>query len=331
MNPISSPAPAFDVSRAHLQDYLDTDKFPARLEISDSVPLRDALAEGRIAPETEMLSFEQEGILYTFPMQMILSYNVIQGQISPEKPWVMTFCNACNTGVVFDPTVNGQLRHFERRGAYDGLMLIHDAETGSFWQHITGEALHGVSVGQRLRMIANTRRVTAAEAAARATPVLLLSAPLTPEQQKLARYTTKMTANPEIAQEAITSTFNPTAEDTRRPRFELGLGVWTDDHSIFYPLTSLHMHDNIVRTTFAGRPLLVYQAPDAFSPSAVYLDTRTAYWEGDILRLDQGMTLRHEVLYDANGAVLPLERPNQLLMRWFGFAFTFPGTHLPDF
>jgi len=29
-------------------------------------------------------------------------------------------------------------------------------------------------------------------------------------------------------------------------------------------------------------------------------------------------------MFQANGSALPLDKPNQLLMRWYGFALTFP-------
>ncbi|MFN8529570.1 MAG: DUF3179 domain-containing (seleno)protein [Anaerolineae bacterium] len=317
---------SFDLAHAHLEDYLDTNIFPARLEVTDSQVLQDALAAGKLAPETRLLTFEVENVLYAFPMTVVLSYNVIQGHISPEKPWLMTFCNACNTGMVFDPVVDGKPLHFRRRGAYEGLLLIWDEETATYWQHITGEALYGSSQGKRIRQITNTRQMTAAEAAARPVRSLLLDSPLTPAQQQLVRITERMRANPETMP-GISETIGE--EDTRRPRFELGLGVWSGTGSMFFPLVALHTVDNVLRSTFGGHPLIVYQSPEAVSPSAVYLNSRTAYWEGSTLRLDNGAFIRDDEYYTSDGVAQPLARPNQLLMRWYGFAQTFPNPALP--
>src|SRR5690349_11930391 len=118
----------FDVGRAVLEDYLDNSLYPARLMVSEAQPLGEAVLSGIIPPDARLLTFEHERVLYTFPMSVVLSYNVIQGMIR-ERHWMMTFCNACNTGMVFDPVVNGQLLHFKRRGSYDGLLLIWDEET----------------------------------------------------------------------------------------------------------------------------------------------------------------------------------------------------------
>lgn len=322
---------SFDVGRAMLEDYLDHNTYPGRVdvEIAEAQPLQEALTALSIAPETRLLTFEYEEMLYTFPMTLVLSHNVIQGETRAGDPWVMTFCNACNTGMVFDPTMDGKPFHFHRRGAYDGLLLIWDDETHSYWQHITGECLYGTSEGRQLRSLATTRQMTTAEAAAQPLPVLLLNTPLSAGQEKLSGAMEKMRANPERVEERIFSTVEQ--EDTRRPRFELGLGVWNDQTSSrFFPMILLHSKNNAVVTEFEGRQLLIYQTPDAIAPVAAYLNTKQAKWRGEVLRLDNGAYIQDETYFSPDGYSQPLERPRQLLMRWYGFALTFPGCSLPD-
>lgn len=317
---------AFDATRAVLEDYLDGNLYPSHLTITESQPLAELLAAGQLTPDTHLLVFEQNELLYAFPMTLVLAYNVIQGE-TEGKPWVMTFCNACNTGMVFDPAVAGQTLHFQRRGSYDGLLLIWDEETASYWQHITGECLHGASAGQQLRTLTTTRHMLVAEAVSR--NARLLTTPLSADQEKLARMMEKMRANPERAEAGIVGTIKQ--EDTRRPRFELGLGVWKNiETSIFFPLTLLYTCDNVLITEFDNRPLLIYQFPDAIAPVAAYLDTRQAVWERDVLRLDNGAYIQHDLYFSADGHSQPLERPRQLLMRWYGFALTFPGCSVPN-
>jgi hypothetical protein len=119
-------------------------------------------------------------------------------------------------------------------------------------------------------------------------------------------------------------------EDTRRPRFELGLGVWNKEGSMFFPLVMLHMHNNSLITTFDSRPLLIYQTPEAIAPVAAFIEAEQLWWEDDVLRLNGGASIRNDQYVMADGTVCPLERPNQLLMRWYGFALTFPGCRLPE-
>jgi hypothetical protein len=317
---------AFDAGRAVLQDYLAG--YPARLMVKEQFPLSEALARDLVTPETRMLAFELLDSLLVIPMNVVLSYNVVQGRLSGQD-WMMTFCNACNTGMVFDPIVEGRCLHFQRRGSYDGLLLIWDEETNSFWQHITGSCLHGASQGRRLKVLAPSRQMSAGEAAARPGTVWFLHSILTPEQQALSKAMEKMRSKPERAEAGIVETI--AEEDTRRPRFELGLGVWTEKGSEFFPLVLLHAHDNIYRATLDGRPLLIYQQPEALSPVAVYLEAEGAYWNNDILRVDHGAYIQNDRLYTGDGRNPPLERPTQLLMRWYGFALTFPGCRVSMF
>lgn len=317
----------FDPGRAMLEDYLDRNLYPARLMVNEAQSLEDSVSKGELQLDTRLLTFEYAGNLYVFPMKVVLSYNVIQGQIDDHE-WMMTFCNACNTGMVFNPVVDGQLLHFQRRGSYDGLLLIWDEETNSYWQHVTGKCLYGSSVSKQLDVITTTRQMSVAEALVRTTPPLLLTNMLTPEQEKLSRMMEKMRANPEKVEDGIAATIG--VEDTRRPRFELGLGVWNLDESCFFPLAMLYAHDRAWLTEFAGRSILIYQEQDAVAPVATYIDTRSVYWEADMLRLDKGAYIQHDIIVSPDGRTSPLDRPMQLLMRWYGFALTFPGCKLPN-
>ena len=47
--------------------------------------------------------------------------------------------------------MDGQLHHVQARGLYDGLFLMWDTESGTFWNHITGEALYGPLAGMKLQ------------------------------------------------------------------------------------------------------------------------------------------------------------------------------------
>jgi len=315
----------FDAGRAVLQDYLSG--YPASLTVSQTASLKDAVFADQIAADAHVLVYQREDRLIAFPMSVVLSYNVIQGE-HDQQPWMMTFCNACNTGMVFDPTSDGRRLHFQRRGSYDGLLLIWDEETDSYWQHITGECLYGSSAGKQLNILTTTRHMTAAEVLAQDKNALLITSPLTEEQQALSKMMEKMRAKPERVEAGIIDTI--AQEDTRRPRFELGLGLWQGEKSIFYPLVMLHMHNNALLTEFEGRRLLIYNLPDAIAPVAVYADAKRVTWHEDVLHLDSGATIKNHLYYTPDGQAQPLEKPSQLLMRWYGFALTFPGCALPN-
>lgn len=321
---METAAPTFNVGLAMLEDYLDTTLYPARLRIEYPQPLYTALTSQEILPEEHLLGVTWNGRLHVFPMKMVLCYNVIEGLTDNNEPWVLTFCNACNTGMVFDARVDGQARHFERRGAYDGMLLIWDAETGSYWQHITGECLYGDSVGSQLQGKTVTRHLTAAEAVLYDPNATLWFVPLNPQQERLTRAMENMRSAPERLSAQIMATFAH-EEDTRRPRFELGLVVWDGSARAFFPIHELGNRDNAVLTRFNGRTLLVYRTPEAMSPVAVYVDTTTASWSRDTLMMDNGLRITNDIVYTADGNAAAVQRPMQLVMRWYGAAATFSG------
>ena len=56
----------------------------------------------------------------------------------------------CNSGVGLTPVVAGKARHFSAGGLYNGLVLLIDDETRTYWDHMTGEAVHGELKGAKL-------------------------------------------------------------------------------------------------------------------------------------------------------------------------------------
>lgn len=110
--------------------------------------------------------------------------------------------------------------------------------------------------------------------------------------------------------------------DDRLARFDMGLGVWEGSVKRFYPYAKI-IQENALLDNFSGRNLLVYSPPDGVAPEAFYTDASGFEWLGDILRLDNGQTLRHGVLYDAYGMVVQVEYPQQLFQRWYSFTLLF--------
>ncbi|MDH3225313.1 MAG: DUF3179 domain-containing protein, partial [Gemmatimonadota bacterium] len=56
----------------------------------------------------------------------------------------------CNTGVRMAPSIDDRVHTFAEHGLYDGLFLMRDDQTGTFWDHMTGDAVYGGLVGQKL-------------------------------------------------------------------------------------------------------------------------------------------------------------------------------------
>lgn len=115
------------------------------------------------------------------------------------------------------------------------------------------------------------------------------------------------------------------AEDPRRPRLEMGLGVWTERVSRYYPLDILKAGDGMVFDVLDNRNMLVYLDPASGTPTPLFVDGQDAEWDGSDLRMADGATVRNGRYYDPSGEELPTEQPLHLFARWYGFSLTFPG------
>ncbi|MFD1409200.1 DUF3179 domain-containing (seleno)protein [Kroppenstedtia eburnea] len=59
----------------------------------------------------------------------------------------------CHTGTSMVPLIDGEEHHFFCVGVYNGLAVLMDRETRSYWNHITGECVHGPLKGEKMEML----------------------------------------------------------------------------------------------------------------------------------------------------------------------------------
>lgn len=200
-----------------------------------------------------------------------------------------------------------------------------DRETGSYWNHITGECVLGPLKGYQLE-----------------------SFPL--------RYTTvseELSKNPgcQVIFKRLNwflNLFLPLAEkahhrgmlpphfrysmrgkkDLRRPLTEMGLGVWTARTARFYPMAKLSASGGAAIDLIDGRSAVIAVGPTTGIPVAFWTAATEARWDGQTLRLNTGETVRDGDLYDAKGRLAENARPHQMFTRWYGFAYTFPDCEI---
>lgn len=117
-------------------------------------------------------------------------------------------------------------------------------------------------------------------------------------------------------------------EDARRPRMDLGLGVWTGTTRRFYPMEIVRGSGGAVIDTLDGRTLLVYLDPGTYTPAAIVVDSRQARVDNQRVLLENRQYVENGMLFGSTGKRLKEERPQQLFTRWYGFALTFPDTEV---
>ena len=218
------------------------------------------------------------------------------------------------------PVIDGKVHHFEELGLYDGLVLLGDKETKSYWHHITGESLYGPLAGKKIP-VQNIFHTTAEEALETYPdiPVAISDARMRESVSVLGRL-----------RRGLGRMFRNTMgkPDTRRDDMDIGLGIWAEDKAKYYPYDEVRASGNVIFDTFEGRRMVVFYAPDALALLAIHTDATSATWEGDELHLNTGQIVRHGILYEPDGSRSETDRPLQVFTRWYGFYLTWAETEV---
>ena len=228
------------------------------------------------------------------------------------------------------------MHHFNNVGLYDALFIMQDTETKTLWNHITGEALYGPLLGRSLGPIGNLLPTTVKEA--------LESDPKTQVAISDRPYYVAgklMGGGPGIPDPgAPRNRLAPDAElnisfiqtlgkeDTRRPRMDMGLGVWTEKTTRYYPVAAIRDRGRAFVDRIDGKRALIYIDPETNNPAAIFVTASAARFQDDEIRLDNGTLVRSGVLLDRRGKPEAARRPQQMFTRWYGFALTFPQTEV---
>ena len=212
---------------------------------------------------------------------------------------------------------------------------MQDAETKTLWNHITGEAMYGPLAGRTLGPIGNLLQMNVKQALAMdAKTQIAISDRIyfvgghqfgsagSPGGGGVARLGGGPNPNAEMG-----ARFIPTLgkEDSRRPRMELGLGVWTVATHRYYPMERIGERGGAIVDQLDGRKVLVYIDPETNTPAALFINASKATMQDQEIRLENGAVVRDGVLFNRVGKRQKEERPQQVFTRWYGFALTFPG------
>ena len=182
----------------------------------------------------------------------------------------------------------GKVHHFSAGGLYNGLVLLYDDESGTYWDHITGEAVYGPLKGHCLEMWGI--EMTDVRSANIAYPELLL---LQSKPNLIGRLMGFM-MDLKYFQGRFPPGFRSTMgdPDLRLPEMEIGLGVITDGTKCFYPKNVIN---GVIKDSIDNREIDISINTANRIPVAVWSDGT---------------------------------RPVQIFSRWYGFAYTFPDCEI---
>jgi len=103
-----------------------------------------------IGPLEPVLSVGINGDFRAYPLRILLWHEIVNEEIG-GVPVLISYCPLCNSGVVFDRRVDGQLLEFGNTGRLRHRdMVMYDQQTESWWQQFTGEAIIGSLSGKTM-------------------------------------------------------------------------------------------------------------------------------------------------------------------------------------
>jgi len=85
-----------------------------------------------------------------YPIQVLMWHEIANDTVG-GLPLAVTFCPLCNTAIVFERTVDGQVLDFGTTGRLRfSNLIMYDRQTETWWQQASGEAIAGEQTGKRL-------------------------------------------------------------------------------------------------------------------------------------------------------------------------------------
>jgi hypothetical protein len=132
------------------------------------------------------------------------------------------------------PTINDKMHHFNNVGLYDALFVMQDTETKTLWNHITGEAVYGPLVGRTLGPVSNLLQMNVKQALEMdpAMKIAISDRPYVAGGRQFGTARGGLSPRSSVGNPnaQLSPMFIETLgkEDTRRPRMDMGLAIWTD-------------------------------------------------------------------------------------------------------
>lgn len=106
-------------------------------------------SENTLTDSSLVIAVVQGNEAKAYPIRYIQYHHQVRDTVG-GKPVMVTYCNVCRTGRVFEPTVDGRLENFRLVGMDHFNAMFEDETTKSWWRQATGEAITGRLKGKRL-------------------------------------------------------------------------------------------------------------------------------------------------------------------------------------
>ncbi len=103
-----------------------------------------------IGEQEPVITVSLNGEIRAYPVRILIWHEIANDTLG-GVPIAITFCPLCNSALVFDRRVDGQVFDFGTTGKLrNSDLVMYDRQTESWWQQFTGEAIVGKMTGTLL-------------------------------------------------------------------------------------------------------------------------------------------------------------------------------------
>lgn len=106
-------------------------------------------AENEVPGNSIVIGVTNNGESKAYPIRYMAYHHQVQDVVGGQ-PMIITYCNVCRSGRVFEPIVRGKHESFRLVGMDHFNAMFEDATTKSWWRQATGEAVTGKLKGEKL-------------------------------------------------------------------------------------------------------------------------------------------------------------------------------------
>lgn len=106
-------------------------------------------SDNTLTDSSIVVAVSHQGEAKAYPIRMIQYHHQVRDTVG-GKPVMITYCNVCRTGRVFEPSVQGKPETFRLVGMDHFNAMFEDRTTGSWWRQANGEAITGELKGTML-------------------------------------------------------------------------------------------------------------------------------------------------------------------------------------
>ena len=106
-----------------------------------------------LVPTEPVIGLSINGDARAYPLRILTWHEIVNDTVGGVAVAV-TYCPLCNSAIVFEREVEGEITEFGTTGKLrNSDLVMYDRQTESWWQQFLGEAIVGERTGLRLKMI----------------------------------------------------------------------------------------------------------------------------------------------------------------------------------